>query len=58
MSRGSSFDSFLKEEGIYEEVVRQTVKKVFAEKIRQGMKARKVAQRMSPKTAAARVQPL
>jgi transcriptional regulator with XRE-family HTH domain len=43
MSRGSSFDSFLKEEGIYEEVVRQAAKKVFAEKIRQGMKVRRVS---------------
>ena len=40
---GSSFDSFLKEEGIYEEVTAGAVKRIIASQILQAMKAGQIS---------------
>jgi DNA-binding phage protein len=37
-----SFDSFLRKEGLYEEVVRRAGKKIMAEKLRRAMKSKNV----------------
>lgn len=39
---GSSFDDFLKEDGIYEEVTSHAVKRVIAWQLAEAMKARKI----------------
>jgi hypothetical protein len=55
--RGSTFDSFLKEEGIYEEVTTASMKRVLAWQIAQAMKSQRVtkstmAKRMKTSRAA------
>jgi len=39
---GQSFDTFLKEEGIYEDVQTTAIKRVLASQLEQAMKARKL----------------
>jgi len=56
-SIGSSFDSFLREEGTYEEVTAKAIKRVLARQVEVAMKARQfsktqMAQRMRTSRAA------
>jgi antitoxin HicB len=41
---GSSFDDFLKEEGIYEEATSNAIKRVIAWQLAEAMKAKKISQ--------------
>lgn len=41
--RGSSFEDFLREDGIYEEVTAKAIKRIVAWKISQEMKAQKIS---------------
>ena len=54
---GSSFDEFLKEEGIYEDVQTTAIKRVLASQLEQAMKARKLTKvEMAKRMRTSRVQ--
>lgn len=54
---GSSFDDFLKEEGIYEDVQTTAIKRVLASQLEQAMRARKLTKvEMAKRMRTSRVQ--